>query len=100
MLELFYVGIQITWQWSSLPVSTWPECYLKCVLKTDLLLGWKTPNNSVAFTGKNLWCPEKKMELLMESEDNHTDHILGVGSTDVSENSCGGEQLLTNVEER
>lgn len=36
----------------------------------------------------------------MESEDNHTDHILGVGSTDVSENSCGGEQLLTNVEER
>ncbi|XP_077030029.1 centrosomal P4.1-associated protein [Agelaius phoeniceus] len=50
--------------------------------------------------GKNLWCPEKKMELLMESEDNHIDHILGVGSADVSENSRGGEQLLTNAEER
>ncbi|XP_030921992.1 centromere protein J isoform X1 [Geospiza fortis] len=50
--------------------------------------------------GKNLWCPEKKVELLMESEDNHIDHILGVGSADVSENSCGGEQLLTNAEER
>uniref|UniRef100_A0A8D2MVI6 Centrosomal P4.1-associated protein n=1 Tax=Zonotrichia albicollis TaxID=44394 RepID=A0A8D2MVI6_ZONAL len=50
--------------------------------------------------GKDLWCPEKKVELLMESEDNHIDHILGVGSAHVSENSCGGEQLLTNVEER
>uniref|UniRef100_A0A8C5IMZ4 Centrosomal P4.1-associated protein n=1 Tax=Junco hyemalis TaxID=40217 RepID=A0A8C5IMZ4_JUNHY len=53
-----------------------------------------------AALGKDLWCPEKKMELLMESEDNHIDHILGVGSAHVSENSCGGEQLLTNVEER
>ncbi|XP_064265386.1 centromere protein J isoform X2 [Passer domesticus] len=50
--------------------------------------------------GKNMWCPEKKMELLMESEDNHIGHILGVGSADVSENSRGGEQLLTNAEER
>ncbi|XP_041343205.1 centromere protein J [Pyrgilauda ruficollis] len=50
--------------------------------------------------GKNMWCPDKKMELLMESEDNHIDHILGVGSTDVSENSRGGEQVLTNAEER
>uniref|UniRef100_A0A8D2N0F7 Centrosomal P4.1-associated protein n=1 Tax=Zonotrichia albicollis TaxID=44394 RepID=A0A8D2N0F7_ZONAL len=53
-----------------------------------------------AALGKDLWCPEKKVELLMESEDNHIDHILGVGSAHVSENSCGGEQLLTNVEER
>ncbi|XP_015496862.1 centromere protein J isoform X2 [Parus major] len=49
--------------------------------------------------GKNMWCPEKRMELLMESEDNHIDP-LGVGSTDVSENSSGGEHLLTNTEER
>ncbi|XP_032940628.1 centromere protein J isoform X3 [Catharus ustulatus] len=49
--------------------------------------------------GKNMWCPEKKMELLMESEDNHVDP-LGVESTDVSENSSGGVQLLTNTEER
>ncbi|XP_077637606.1 centrosomal P4.1-associated protein [Lonchura striata] len=49
--------------------------------------------------GKNMWCPEKKMGLLMESEDNYTDP-LGVGSTDVSENSRGGDQLLTNAEER
>lgn len=46
-----------------------------------------------------MWCPEKKMELIMESEDNHMDP-LGVGSADVSENSSGGEQLLTNAEER
>ncbi|XP_041879811.1 centromere protein J isoform X2 [Corvus kubaryi] len=49
--------------------------------------------------GKNMWCPEKKMELLMESEHNHIDP-LGVGSADVSENSSGGEQLWTNTEER
>ncbi|XP_053792580.1 centromere protein J isoform X2 [Vidua chalybeata] len=49
--------------------------------------------------GKNMRCPEKKMGLLMESEDNHIDP-LGVGSADVSENSRGGDQLLTNTEER
>ncbi|RMC07313.1 hypothetical protein DUI87_16771 [Hirundo rustica rustica] len=49
--------------------------------------------------GKNMWCPEKKVELIMESEDNHIDP-LGAGSTDVSENSSGGERLLTNTEER
>nr|XP_030131705.3 centromere protein J isoform X1 [Taeniopygia guttata] len=49
--------------------------------------------------GKNMWCPEKKMGLLMESEDNYIDP-LGVGSADVSENSRGGDQLLTNTEER
>ncbi|XP_014733170.1 PREDICTED: centromere protein J isoform X4 [Sturnus vulgaris] len=49
--------------------------------------------------GKNMWCPEKKTELLMESEDNHVDP-LGVESADVSENSSGGVQVLTNTEER
>ncbi|XP_039913078.1 centromere protein J isoform X3 [Hirundo rustica] len=49
--------------------------------------------------GKNMWCPEKKVELIMESDDNHIDP-LGAGSTDVSENSSGGERLLTNTEER
>lgn len=46
-----------------------------------------------------MWCPEKKMELIMEGEVNHIDP-LGVGSADVSENSSGGDQLLTNTEER
>ncbi|XP_056348686.1 centromere protein J isoform X2 [Oenanthe melanoleuca] len=49
--------------------------------------------------GKNMWCPENKMELLMESEENHVEP-LGVESADVSENSSGGIQLLTNTEER
>ncbi|XP_014117697.1 PREDICTED: centromere protein J isoform X2 [Pseudopodoces humilis] len=52
-----------------------------------------------AALGKNMWCPEKKMELLMESEGNHIDPLV-VGSADVSENSSGGEHLLTNTEER
>ncbi|XP_050189696.1 centromere protein J isoform X3 [Myiozetetes cayanensis] len=50
-------------------------------------------------TGKNMWCPEKKMELLMESEDNHIDSSC-VGSAGLSENSSGGEHLWTNTEER
>ncbi|XP_005038181.1 PREDICTED: centromere protein J isoform X2 [Ficedula albicollis] len=49
--------------------------------------------------GKSLWCPEKEMELFMESEDNPV-KPLGVQSADVSENSSGGVQLLTNTEER
>ncbi|XP_066031922.1 centromere protein J isoform X3 [Chamaea fasciata] len=52
-----------------------------------------------ATLGKNVWCPEKKMELIMESEDNHMDP-LGVESADVSENSRGGERFLANTEER
>ncbi|XP_051635063.1 centromere protein J isoform X1 [Manacus candei] len=50
-------------------------------------------------TGKNMWCPEKKMELLMESEDNPIDSLC-VGIADLSENSSGGEHLRTNTEER
>ncbi|KFP69420.1 Centromere protein J, partial [Acanthisitta chloris] len=42
---------------------------------------------------------EKKMESLMESEDNHVDP-LHVGRADLSGNSSGGEHLQTNTEER
>ncbi|KAJ7416252.1 centromere protein J [Pitangus sulphuratus] len=56
-------------------------------------------SGQTAALGKNMWCPEKKMELLMESEDNHIDSSC-VGSADLSENSSGGEHLRTNTEER
>ncbi|XP_010011166.1 PREDICTED: centromere protein J [Nestor notabilis] len=50
--------------------------------------------------GKNMWCPEqKKMEILMESEDDHIDPLC-VESTDLSENSSRGNNLWTNTEER
>ncbi|XP_010281355.1 PREDICTED: centromere protein J-like, partial [Phaethon lepturus] len=45
--------------------------------------------------GKNMWCPEQKMEILMESED-----PLCVESADVAENSSGGKHLWANTEER
>ncbi|KAM6098984.1 centrosomal P4.1-associated protein isoform 2-T6 [Theristicus caerulescens] len=50
-------------------------------------------------TGKNMWCPEKKMEILMESEDHHIDPLC-VESADLPENSSGGKDLWTNTEER
>ncbi|KAM9019872.1 centrosomal P4.1-associated protein isoform 1-T1 [Ara ararauna] len=51
-------------------------------------------------TGKNMWCPEqKKMEILMESEDDHIDPLY-VESADLSENSSRGKHLWTNTEER
>ncbi|XP_010570912.1 PREDICTED: centromere protein J [Haliaeetus leucocephalus] len=49
--------------------------------------------------GKNMWCPEQKMEILMESEDNHVDPLC-VESADLSENSSGRKHLWTNTEER
>ncbi|KAM6098985.1 centrosomal P4.1-associated protein isoform 3-T7 [Theristicus caerulescens] len=49
--------------------------------------------------GKNMWCPEKKMEILMESEDHHIDPLC-VESADLPENSSGGKDLWTNTEER
>ncbi|XP_074672186.1 centrosomal P4.1-associated protein isoform X2 [Strix aluco] len=49
--------------------------------------------------GKNMWCPEQKMEILMESEDHHIDP-LRVESADLSENSSGGKHLWNNTEER
>ncbi|XP_030333013.1 centromere protein J isoform X3 [Strigops habroptila] len=50
--------------------------------------------------GKNMWCPEqKKMEILMESEDDHIDPLC-VESADLSENSSRGKHLWTNTEER
>ncbi|XP_010143985.1 PREDICTED: centromere protein J [Buceros rhinoceros silvestris] len=48
--------------------------------------------------GRNMSCPEQKMDLLMESEDHHLDP-LRVESADLSENSSGGN-LWTNTEER
>ncbi|XP_074996101.1 centrosomal P4.1-associated protein isoform X1 [Calonectris borealis] len=49
--------------------------------------------------GKNMWCPEQKMEILTESEDHHIDPLC-VESADLSENSSGGKRLWTNTEER
>ncbi|XP_075577797.1 centrosomal P4.1-associated protein isoform X4 [Pelecanus crispus] len=50
-------------------------------------------------TGKSMWCPEQKMEILMESEDCHIDPLY-VESADISENSSRGKHLWTNTEER
>ncbi|KAM7131825.1 centrosomal P4.1-associated protein isoform 2-T3 [Ciconia maguari] len=50
--------------------------------------------------GKNMWCPEQKMEILrVESEDHHIDPLCAE-SADLSENSSRGKQLWTNTEER
>lgn len=46
-----------------------------------------------------MWCPEQKMEILMESEGNHIDPLC-VESADLSENSSGQKHLWTNTEER
>ncbi|XP_071410612.1 centrosomal P4.1-associated protein isoform X2 [Pithys albifrons albifrons] len=56
-------------------------------------------SGQTAALGKNMWCPEKKMELLMVNEHNHTDPLC-VGSADLSENSSRGEHLQTDTEER
>lgn len=53
----------------------------------------------INFAGKNIWCPEQKMEILMESEDHHIDP-LRVESADLSENTSRGKHLWTNTEER
>ncbi|XP_010123657.1 PREDICTED: centromere protein J [Chlamydotis macqueenii] len=49
--------------------------------------------------GKNIWRPEQKMEIVMESEDDHIDPLC-VESADLSENSSGEKHLWTNTEER
>lgn len=46
-----------------------------------------------------MWCPEQKMEILMESEAHHIDP-LHVESADLSESSSRGKHLWTNTEER
>ncbi|XP_074788262.1 centrosomal P4.1-associated protein [Athene noctua] len=56
-------------------------------------------SGQTAVLGKNMWCPEQKMEILMESEDHHIDPLC-VESADLSENSSGGKHLWTNTEER
>uniref|UniRef100_A0A8C0F668 Centrosomal P4.1-associated protein n=1 Tax=Bubo bubo TaxID=30461 RepID=A0A8C0F668_BUBBB len=56
-------------------------------------------SGQTAVLGKNMWCPEQKMEILMESEDHHIDP-LRVESADLSENSSGGQHLWNNTEER
>ncbi|XP_064027455.1 centromere protein J isoform X2 [Pogoniulus pusillus] len=50
-------------------------------------------------TGKNVWCPEQKVEILMEGEDQYRDPLC-VERTDLSENSGGGKHFWTNTEER
>lgn len=55
---------------------------------------------SINFVGKNMWCPEQKMEKIMEAEDPHDDPLC-VEGTDLSEKSSRGKQLwVTNTEER
>ncbi|XP_040440000.1 centromere protein J isoform X1 [Falco naumanni] len=49
--------------------------------------------------GKNMWCPEQKMEILMESDDDHIDPLC-VKNADLSENSSRGKHLWTDTEER
>ncbi|XP_010154794.1 PREDICTED: centromere protein J, partial [Eurypyga helias] len=49
--------------------------------------------------GKSMWCPEQKMEILMESEDHDIDPLC-VEHVEASENSSGGKHLWTNTEER
>ncbi|XP_032847049.2 centromere protein J isoform X6 [Tyto alba] len=56
-------------------------------------------SGQTAVLGKNMWCPEQKVEILMESEDLHIDPLC-VESADLSENSSGGNHLWTNTEER
>ncbi|XP_019327641.1 PREDICTED: centromere protein J [Aptenodytes forsteri] len=56
-------------------------------------------SGQTAVLGKNMWCPEQKMEVLTESEDHHIDPLC-VESSDLSENSSGGKHLWTNTEER
>ncbi|POI27721.1 hypothetical protein CIB84_008531 [Bambusicola thoracicus] len=61
-----------------------------------MLLGGKNRNlYSVDFIGKSMWCPEQKMEKLMETEDPPVDPFC----VELSENR--GKQLrVTNAEER
>jgi len=61
-----------------------------------MLFGGKNPNlYSVDFIGKSMWCPEQKMEKLMETEDPPMDPFCA----ELSENR--GKQLrVTNAEER
>lgn len=75
----------------------WLECCLKYKMNTDLLLEEK--KCSINFTGKNVWCPEQKVDILMEGEDQHRDPLC-VERTDLSENSSGGKHFWTNTEER
>ncbi|NWX52687.1 CENPJ protein, partial [Steatornis caripensis] len=56
-------------------------------------------SGQTAALGKSVWCPEQKMEILMESEDHHIDPLC-VESADLSENSIGGKHLWTTAEER
>ncbi|XP_009701196.1 PREDICTED: centromere protein J [Cariama cristata] len=49
--------------------------------------------------GKNMWCPEQKMEILTESEDHRIDPLC-VEIANLSENSSGRKHLWTNTEER
>nr|XP_047903013.1 centromere protein J [Anser cygnoides] len=57
-------------------------------------------SDQTAILGKNLWCPEKKMEKITEAEDPHDDPLCVEGA-DLSEKSSRGKQLwVTNTEER
>ncbi|XP_008935440.1 PREDICTED: centromere protein J-like, partial [Merops nubicus] len=49
--------------------------------------------------GKTMWCPERQMEMIMESEDDHVDPLC-VESADLAENFSRGKHSWTNSEER
>ncbi|KFO72884.1 Centromere protein J, partial [Cuculus canorus] len=56
-------------------------------------------NPSINFVGRNMWCPEQKMETLMDGEEHDIDPLC-VESADLSENSSGGKHLWTPTDER
>ncbi|XP_032036453.1 centromere protein J isoform X2 [Aythya fuligula] len=57
-------------------------------------------SDQTAILGKNMWCPEQRMEKITEAEDPHNDPLCVEGA-DLSEKSSRGKQLwVTNTEER
>ncbi|XP_053912721.1 centromere protein J [Cuculus canorus] len=56
-------------------------------------------SGQTAVLGRNMWCPEQKMETLMDGEEHDIDPLC-VESADLSENSSGGKHLWTPTDER
>ncbi|XP_035182604.1 centromere protein J isoform X2 [Oxyura jamaicensis] len=57
-------------------------------------------SDQTAILGKNMWCPEQKMEKIMEVEDPHIEPLC-VERAELCEKSSRGKQLwVTNIEER
>ncbi|XP_069739536.1 centromere protein J [Phaenicophaeus curvirostris] len=56
-------------------------------------------SGQTAVLGRNMWCPEQKMETSVETEDCDIDPLCAE-SADLSENSSGRKHLWTPTEER